>query len=140
MLCHSPIPFQLYPNTVGKGKHIPCHLLLQSGNTGHIEHHPKEKQRLIGKFVQLLLQRLFQFNPAVLLVLAEKPETEVVSLDRETHECQFTFASCITHTMAQMQIRTDGIVYFFQYAISEYFLFLLPLFVGHFEDNDKLIL
>ena len=67
-----------------EGNHIPCYLLLQSGNTGHIEHYPKEKQRLIGKFVQLLLQRLFQFNPAGLLALAEKPKAEVVRLDKET--------------------------------------------------------
>lgn len=93
MFYHSPIISQLYHSSVNRGKHIPCYLLLQSGNAGHIEHYPKEKQRLIGKFVQLLLQRLFQFNPAVLLALAEKPEAEVVSLDKETHECQFTFAS-----------------------------------------------
>lgn len=92
-LYHSPILSQLYHSTVNRGKHIPCYLLLQSGNTGHIEHYTKEKQRLIGKFVQLLLQRLFQFNPAVLLALAEKPKAEVVSLDKETHECQFTFGS-----------------------------------------------
>lgn len=79
-----PFPHSYHTEVWTEGIHIPCYLLLQSGNAGHIEHYPEEKQRLIGKFVQLLLQRLFQFNPAGLLALAEKPKAKVVCLDKET--------------------------------------------------------
>lgn len=88
--CSSTITYNtdLLSTAWTKGILIPCGLLLQSGYTGHIEHYPEEKQRLIGKFVQLLLQRFFQFHPSCLLALAEKPKAKVVCLDK-VKQCQY---------------------------------------------------
>jgi len=62
---------------------LPCGLLLQPGNTGHIEHDPEEEQRLIAKLVQLLLEGFLQLHPALGrgLGLSLEPQPEEMGLD-----------------------------------------------------------
>lgn len=70
--------------------HLPCGLLLKPWHIWHIEHDPKEEQRLISELVQMLLQRFLQLHPSCLLALAEKPKAKVVRLDQREKSHQFT--------------------------------------------------
>lgn len=64
------------------GDSLPRGLLLQAGNTGHIEHDPEEEQRLIAKLVQLLLEGFLQLHPALGrgLGLSLEPQSKVMGL------------------------------------------------------------
>lgn len=61
---------------------LPGGFLLQAGYAGHVEHDPEEKQRLIAKLVQLLLEGFLQLHPTLRrsLGLPLEPQAEVGSL------------------------------------------------------------
>lgn len=61
---------------------LPGGFLLQLRNVRHVEHHSEEEQRLVAKLVQLLLEGLLQFHPAVGrgLGLPVEPEPKVMRL------------------------------------------------------------
>lgn len=65
------------------GNTLPCGLLLQPGDTGHVEHDSKEEQRLIAKLVQLLLEGFLQLHPALGrgLGLSLEPQPEEMGLE-----------------------------------------------------------
>ena len=44
---------------------LPGGFLLQSGNTGHVEHDSEKEQWLVSELVQLLLERFLQLHPAM---------------------------------------------------------------------------
>lgn len=70
------------------GDSLPGGFLLQSGNTGHVEHDSEEEKWLIAKLVQLLLEGFLQLHPAMGrgLGLPLEPQPKVMGLkpERET--------------------------------------------------------
>lgn len=67
----------------GGGGSSPGDLLLQLAHAGHVEHHPKVNGGLQAVLVQLLLQRLLQVDPSLLVLLVEVPQAEECHLGRE---------------------------------------------------------